>query len=140
MDTIEKHFVTFLSPGSFVAERTTKPVDSWDVPTAQAMAETITERYNAVPYAFYFTTRARGPDDLDSKVTATSPFYFINCKVETLEEIVARDDPNESILRSNMRGNGYKRIAVTTRGWKWTQPLQDGDIVLESTKVVEHGT
>jgi hypothetical protein len=132
MDTIEKHFVTFLSPGTFMAEDTTKLVDSWDVPTAQAMAETVTERYNAVPYAFYFTTRTRGPDDLDSKVTATSPTYFIHCKVETLEEVEARNDPKESILRSNMRGNGYDRIVVTTRGWKWTQPLRDGDIVLSS--------
>lgn len=130
MDTIIKHFVTFLSPGTFVAEDRTKPIDSWDVPIAQAMAETITERYNAVPYAFYFTTRTRGPDDLDSKVTATSPTYFIHCKVETLEEIEARALPDEQILRSNMRGNGYKAVVVTTRGWKWTQPLRDGDVVL----------
>ena len=40
-DTITKHFVTFLSPGSFVAENTTKAIDSWDVPAAQAMAETL---------------------------------------------------------------------------------------------------
>jgi len=122
--------VTFLSPGTFMAEDTTKPVDSWDVPTAQAMAETITERYNAAPYAFYFTTRTRGHDDLDSKVAATSPTYFIHCKIETIEEVVSRNDPKESILRSNMRSNGFNRIAVTTRGWKWTAPLRDGDIVL----------
>lgn len=130
MDTIEKHFVTFLSPGTFMAENTTKSVENWDVAAAQAMAETITERYSAVPYGFYFTTRTRGPDDLDSKVTATSPMYFIHCKVETLEEIEARADPTEHILRTNMRVNGWKSVLVTTRGWRWTQPLRDGDVVL----------
>jgi hypothetical protein len=129
-DTITKHFVTFLSPGSFVAENTTKAIDSWDVPAAQAMAETINERHNAVPYAFFFTTRTRGPDDLDSEVTAASPTYYIHCKIETLEEIEARNDPAERILRDNMRCNGYTKVVVTTRGWRWTQYLRDGDVVL----------
>jgi hypothetical protein len=129
-DTIEKHFVTFLSPGTFMAESTTKEISSWNVSKAKSMADTIEERYSAVPYAFYFTTRTRGPEDLDSKVTATSPTYYIHCKVETLEEIEARNLPDERILRSNMRGNGYAKVVVTKRGWKWTQPLRDGDVVL----------
>ncbi len=32
---MEKHFVTFLSPGTFVAEDRTLPIDSWDVNKAQ---------------------------------------------------------------------------------------------------------
>lgn len=129
-DTIEKHFVTFFSPGTFMAESTTKPIHTWNIAKAKSMAETIEERYNAVPYAFQFTTRTRGPDDLDSKVTATSPTYYLHCKVETLEEIEARADPKENILRSNMRINEWNKVVVTTRGWKWTQPLRDGDVVL----------
>lgn len=127
---MKKHFVTFFSPGTFVAEQTTKPVDSWDVEAAKTMAETITERYSAVPYAFQFLTRERGPDDLDSKITERSPMYYINCKVETIAEIEARNDPKESILRSNMRGNGWDKVVVTTKGWRWTQPLASGDVVL----------
>jgi hypothetical protein len=133
MDTIVKHFVTFMSPGTFMAEDRTMPIDSWDVLEAQKMSAAVTERYNAVPYGFYFTTRSRGPDDLDSKVTAKSQMYFIHCKVETIEEIEARNLPGERILRSNMRCNGYKAVVVTTRGWKWTQPLRDGDVVLPET-------
>lgn len=128
---MEKHFVTFYSPGTFVAEQTIQDIDAWDTSAAMAMAASISERYNAKPYGFRFSTRTRGPDDLDSVVSSTSPMYYLpHCKVETLEEIEARNDPKESILRANMRGNGYDRIVVTTEGWKWTQPLSANDVVL----------
>lgn len=131
---MKKHFVTFYSPGAFVAERSTKEIESWDVQAAQRMADSISERYGAKPYGFRFSTRSRGPEDLDSVVSATSPMYYLpHCKVETLEEIEARNDPKESTLRANMRGNGYNRIVVTTEGWKWTQPLLANDVVLGAT-------
>ncbi len=126
----KQHFVTFLSPGSFLAESSTKAMDSWDVDKAAAMAKEITERYGAKPYSFYFTTRGRTETDLDSKEIARSPSYFLGGKVETLEEVEARNDPKEEILRSNMRGNGYKRIWTTTEGWSWTVPLDDDSVVL----------
>lgn len=127
---MKKHYVTFLSPGTFVAEQSTKEIGSWDVEQAKKMAGGVEERYSAVPYGFYFTTRERGPDDFDSKQTARSQMHYINCKVETLAEIEARNDPKESILRSNMRCNGWDKIVVTTKGWRWTQPLESGDVVL----------
>jgi hypothetical protein len=132
---MKAHFVTFYSPGTFCAEESTQPMDSWDVAKAQNMADSISERYGATPYAFQFMTRSRGPDDLDSKVSDRSPMYFINCRVETLDEVIERDDPDESILRSNMKSNGWDRIAITTKGWKWTKPIGDDDVVLE--EVVE---
>jgi len=128
---MNKHFVTFLSPGTFVAEDQTKPIESWDVAKAQEMAAGIKERYAAVPYGFYFTTRSRGADDLDSHETARSHMYYLpHCKVETLAEIEKRNDPKESILLSNMRGNGYNKVVTATRGWPWTRPLNDGDVLL----------
>ena len=128
---MEKHFVTFLSPGTFVAEQTEKPIDLWDVPTARKMAKRIKERYGAMPYGFYFTTRARGPNDLDSKVIKRSGTYYLHAKVETLAEIEARNDPQEEILRSNMRINGWDRVVTNMEGWRWTQPLQKDDVVLD---------
>lgn len=131
-NVIEKHFVTFYSPGTFVAEDTTKPVDSWNVDDAVAMAALITERHNAKPYGFRFITRGRGPDDLDSKVIARSPMHYIGGKVETLAEVQARNDPSERILRANMEGNHWDRIWTATKGWKWTQPLNADDIVIDA--------
>jgi len=126
-----RHFVTFMSPGTFVAEQTTKEIDAWDVDAAKAMAEGITERHGATPYGFYFYTMERDSGDWEPRQTAKSPMcYLPHCKVETLEEIEARNDPNEEILRSNMRCNGWNRVVSSTRGWRWTQPLRDDDVVL----------
>jgi len=129
--TVEAHFVTFYSPGTFVAEETTKPIYAWDVERAKEMARDITERYNATPYGFQFSTRSRGEADLDSHVTARSPLYYLGGKVETLAEVKARADPKEKILVSNMEGNGWKKVITNTNSWRWTQPLQPTDVVLE---------
>lgn len=128
---MKKHFVHFLSPGTFFSEETEKPIESWDVVKAMAMARKIKERYGATPYGFYFSTRSRSDDDLDSKRTKTSGIYYLGGKVETYEEVVARNDPKEQILRDNMRCNGYDRIITNTNSWKITTPLNKGDKVLE---------
>jgi hypothetical protein len=128
---MKKHFVTFFSPGTFFAEQTTKPIESWDVDAAVKMARTVKERYNARPYGFQFSTRERGHDDLDSKVTKKSVMYYLGGKVETLKEVEARNDPKEDILRSNMRGNGWDKIIVNDNSWRSVQPLEKGDKVLD---------
>jgi hypothetical protein len=127
---MQQHFVTFYSPGTFVAEQTTKPIETWNAEEAVAMAAQIKERYNATPYGFRFSTRGREATDLDSREVAHSPMHYIGGKVETIEEVFARNDPKENILRSNMDINGYKRIWTSTEGWRWTQPLQEDDVVL----------
>ena len=128
---MKKHFVTFLSPGSFVAEQTTKEIESWDAGLSTKMSESITERYNAKPYGFYFTTRSRNIDELDSKEIKRSHTYYLGGKILTLEEIENRNAPNDSILISNMKCNNYDRVIENTNGWKWTQPLEKDDIVIE---------
>lgn len=128
---MQKHFVAFFSPGTFVSETTEKPIDSWNVEKAMEMAHGIVERYSATPYGFHFTTRSRGPDDLDSKETARSPFYHLGGRIETLAEVEARNDPKESILRSNMRGNGYDKIVVNDNSWRSTRPLGKTDVMLD---------
>ena len=47
---MEKHFVTFYSPGTFAAETSRKPIESWDVDKAVAMSKEIKERHGALPY------------------------------------------------------------------------------------------
>lgn len=128
---MERHFVTFYSPGTFVAETTTKPIDSWNIEVAKEMAHTILERHNATPYAFRFSTRRRTDKDLDSKEVAESCLYHLGGRIETLAEVEARNDPKEEILRSNMRSYGYDRIVVNDNSWRSTQPLQKSDVVLD---------
>lgn len=122
---MEKHFVTFLSPGTFVAEDTTISIDSWDVDKAIELSKKVVERYGAKPYAFYFSTKSRGENDLDSKVTAESGCYFINGVIETLEQVETRNDPNDRILISNMRSNGWDKIVVTNNSYRWVQPFNE---------------
>lgn len=128
---MEQHFVEFYSPGTFVAEITTKPIGLWDVEQAVEMSKDITERYDSRPYGFRFITRARADDEPDSHQTAKSGMYYLGGRIETREDVEARNDPNERILRDNLRANDIKRIVVNDNSWQWTQPLNDDDVVLE---------
>lgn len=128
---MSQHFVTFYSPGTFVSETTEKPIDSWDVEKAMEMAHHIVERYGATPYAFRFTTRGRGPRDLDSKETARSGMYYLGGRIETLNEVLARNDPNERILRSNMKNNGINRIVVNENSYRSTHSFTESDVLLD---------
>lgn len=127
---MQQHFVTFYSPGTFIAETTQQQIASWDVNQAMKMAHAITERYGATPYGFRFTTRERADDELDSKVVAQSPTYFLGGLVETLEQVKARNTGKDNILISNMEGNGYRKVVTNNNSWRWTQQLHDSDVVL----------
>lgn len=137
---LSENFVTFYSPGTFVAEETTKPIESWDVAEAKQMAREISERYYARPYGFQFTTRARKADELDSRVVDTSPMYYLGGTVMTIADVKARQDPKDRILISNMEGNGWDRVVVNDNSWRWTQPLNEGDVVLEFEGFVKDTT
>lgn len=127
---MEKHFVTFYSPGTFVAEATKKPIEAWDPEIAVRMARKVSERYGAKPYGFQFSTCTREADDLDSHVSATSPMYYIGGKIETLAEVKTRALPEERILRTNMECNGWDRVIVNDNSWRITRPLEKTDIIL----------
>ena len=127
---MKAHFVTFLSPGTFVCEETTKPIESWDTKEAVKMSKKITERYGAKPFAFVFSTRERGDKDLDSKTTKTSGRYFLGGKVLTLAD-VEKQMPKETTLISNMRCNGIKKVVVNDNSWRSIQPLEPKDVVLD---------
>lgn len=128
---MKKHFVIFMSPGTFVSERTEKPIDSWNVDLAVSMAKDIKERHGAKPYGFYFTTRGRSDDELDSKVVKTSGMYYLGGTVETIKEVFDRNDPKERILRSNMENNGIKKVITNNNSWRITLPLKEEDVVLD---------
>lgn len=128
---MKKHFVTFLSPGTFFSEQSERPVKSWDVDAAKGMAASIKERHNAIPYGFYFTTRERKDNELDSREVKRSGMYYLGGIVETLSEIEKRGDPKEKTLLSNMRSNKWNKVITNNNSWKVTQPLLESDIVLD---------
>lgn len=128
---MKKHFVTFYSPGSFVSESTCKEIDSWDVEKAQEMARSIKERHGATPYGFRFSTRERKNDELDSKTVAKSGMYFLGGTIRHLDFIILENKPDEQILISNMKNNGWDRIVENTNSWRTIQPLEKDDVVLD---------
>ena len=128
---MKKHFVEFMSPGTFVSELTIREVDSWDIDTAVKMAQSITERHNARPYGFRFFTRERDEGDLDSHISEQSNIYYLGGRIETREEVETRNDPEERILLSNMRINNWDRIVVNENSWRFTAPLTEHDVILD---------
>jgi len=132
MTTMEKHFVTFLSPGTFVSEQSTREIDSWDVEKAMEMANEIVERYNARPYAFYFTTKTRTDEDFDSKRTATSCTYHLGGEILTIEDVEKEGGKDNSIMLSNMRG-GIPKVVRNRNSWEHHAPFKDGDVLLDYT-------
>lgn len=128
---MKQHFVTFFSPGTFTAEQTTRPIEYWDVDLAVEISKDIMERYGAKPYGFQFSTRERGELDLDSHVSKKSPMYYLGGKVLTLEQLKAINDPSNRILISNMEINRWDRVIINNNSWTWTQPLEEGDVVLD---------
>ena len=128
---VKKHFVTFYSAGTFMAETTTKEIEEWDVNIALYMAKSIKERYGATPYGFKFITKAREDDELDSKQVDSSGMYYITGKKLTLDELIAEHNSSNRILIDNMKCNGWNSIVRITEPYAWTQPLYDEDVVLE---------
>ena len=129
-----KHFVTFLSPGTFVAESTTKEIKKWDVPTAVRMSRKITERWNATPYGFYFHTEEQKDGKWGVKIIKRSGTYFLGGMIKTVADVKAENDPKNEILIRNMENNEYDRIVVNTNSHLWIQPLEKKDGVLDMSK------
>lgn len=139
MSTRRQCKVTFLSPGTFVSEQTSKPIASYDVQLAVEISRSITERYGATPYGFYFSTQIEsdpisdgegGQLNVEPKTVDESKMYYINGEIETIADVEARNDPSESILLSNMKCNNWDRIVVTRNGYKHTRPFNDGDHIV----------
>jgi hypothetical protein len=147
MSATRKTTVTFISPGTFVAESTTKGIESRDIKKAVAMAAEITERYNAKPYAFYFSTVIEHPpiDDGDggtltvnSKELETTGMYFLTGEIETYDDVIARNDPKENILRSNMEQTPI--VVVNKNSFKSTTPFHENDFIVDlEGNIIAHG-
>ena len=126
---MEQSFVIFLSPGAFFSEQTERPIDSWDIEQAKAIAAGMVQGHNARPYGFKFVTRRRKDDEIIKQ----SGVYYLGGKLRTLEQVEADNLPNEEILRWNMRENNYSAVIENTNSWKFTAPFNKEDVLLDFT-------
>ena len=127
---MQKDFVRFLSPNLFtgIIER---PIDKWDVNEAIRISKAIGESgVCGAPYGFCFVTRSYYANGINSRVVCKSGMYYINGIVETLEEIVAQNNPENSSLIRYMRDNHWNRVIRTVGNNKWTQPFNPGDVLI----------
>lgn len=128
---MEKHFVTFCSPGTIIDEVTIREVDSWNVEKAAQMSLEIIERYGSRPYCFFFTTRSRGENDLDSTETARSGKFYLGGELVTLADLKAENDPQKDILIRNMESNGYEKVVRTKTPYVHYGYIGEKDTILE---------
>ncbi len=147
---MRKHYATFYSPGTLFSESTSVEVAERDPKLAVAELEKIVERYNAKPYAFTLETRiVRDPvpdgeggtlDVVPKTVDDVTGLHLLGGTLETWHEVEARNDPRESIMRSNMRVNGMWIVCVNTNSFRLTIPFGERDVIVDATgAIVERG-
>lgn len=131
-----EHTVTFLSPGTFVSESTERPIDSWDVAKACAMARDIRERYSAKPYAFRFTTYTTAPDvpdgeggmlKVERREKESSGLFVLGGVVRPYETISSKE---EQILKDSMRCNDEPLLFENTNSYRFTYFFTDKDKIV----------
>ncbi len=147
MGTRKQHMVTFVSPGTFFPESTTKPIEEWNTATACEMAKDVKERYGATPYAFVFTTQIVSgpvPDgeggtlDVQPKEVARSGNYFLGGTVLSYDDIKDRKDMGQAPV--NARCNGFWFMIENKNSYRSILPFEEGDCVVnQDGKVVERG-
>lgn len=129
---MKKHYVRFLSPGTFVSELSDVEIESWNVEKACEMARDVKARYSATPYGFTFFTRERSESEFEPKITAKSEgTYFLGGVIRKAEEILAGDDPKEETLRWNVKYNDFAGVITNTNSWKITLPFEKNDVLLD---------
>lgn len=146
---MRKHQVTFYSPGTLFSESSTRSIDSWDIAQAVEMSKEISERYGAKPYGFVFETVLTAKDvpdgeggtlRVEAKVVERSGIHFLGGRLETYDDVVARDKSDESILRSNMRCNSMWIVCINTNSYRSTLPFNEEDKLVDSRgNVIESG-
>jgi hypothetical protein len=137
---MRKHYVTFYSPGTFFAETRAVPIDAWDPVKAVAMSNGVEERYGAKPYAFQFSTYLepdtvpdgeRGLAEVRPKLIEEGPLHYIGGQVDTYDDICHRENPDDMILLSNMRGNGFWVTVTNRRSYRTTRPFEPTDLIVD---------
>jgi len=124
---MSKYSVTFYSPGTFMSEMRTVPIDSWDIEEAVKLSENFKERYNATPYGFRFHAEDKGD----------SVMYYLGGTILTYDDVVSRNNSGDKILIANMRCNHVDKVIENTNSWRSNHIFADGDILINYTRKEE---
>lgn len=116
-------YITWFTPGSFVSNELTQPVDTRTLPKAASIPK------NAFAFRFFDRVETTADDGelLSGPVKNISGMHYFG-KSMTYDEVAALPGDMQ-ILLSNMRVNGYERVVRTDLGN--FQPLNPGDVVME---------
>jgi hypothetical protein len=135
-----KSFVVFYSPGTLFSEQSVLSIESWTPRLAVELSKQITERHGAKPYGFRFEERLvaepipdgyGGTMKVEPKTLEKSDMFYLGGELRTYGKVVKDNDPNEHILRSNMRGNGYAVVIENRNSYRHTAPFEEGDKIVD---------
>lgn len=145
---VRKHFVEFLSPGTFSSESDYREIPEWDPKLAAEMSKNIVQRYGARPYGFVFSTVLTvdpipdgegGTLKVEPKTVKESGTHFLGGKILRYEQVP--DDDEHRILRSNMRLNGWPLVVNNTNSFRSTHPFKPDDVLLDyEGNIIVRGT
>ena len=150
MATRRKHFVTFYSPGTFVSEESTRPIEEWDTVKACRMAKGVTERYGAKPFGFRFSTcivsdpvsdGEGGELAVQAKEVQRSGIYHLGGTLLTYDDVNARARKGDEILLGNMRSHS-PIVVENANSWRSTTAFNEEDVLLdpETGELMERGS
>lgn len=122
------NFVTFVSVGAIIDEKTVKPIKYRNVTEAKEMASEIVERHGARPFGFYFiTTNGEKPGSKEYKEDRSGMYYIggVVKKIEELDQTRYRD-----IISALSDLDVNRCIFVKSGKYEVVKPFMDHDCVI----------
>jgi len=127
-----KTYVEYLLPGIFMSEEETKEIKNRDVKLALKQMPKA-----CFTFKFYdVETIEQNGEVLRGKAKNHSGWYYPDAEKIHWKKIP--DTPENSILISNVKGNGLGGYGIKTRigNWQW---LQEGDIIFSTKENIVRG-
>lgn len=125
-----KHFVIFVISAKFGTTLVEREIDSWDPKLACGLIKTLI----TYPLGFYFETKHCLDIESNYFITEkTSLMFFINGIISSLQELQDRNNPEDSILISQLKQNNVENIITVN----YTQLTQDNNLLYKDKKYIE---
>jgi hypothetical protein len=124
------HFVIFITSVKFGTKLVEREIDSWDPKIACSLIKTLI----TYPLGFYFETKHCLDTESNCFVTEkTSHMFFINGIISSLQELQDKNNPEDSILISQLKQNNVENFITVN----YTQLTQDNNLLYKDKKYIE---